>query len=1193
MATAAARGALTEQQRQAVVRREASVVLSSGAGCGKTHVLTQRYLSHLRDDGAEVSQVVAITFTERAARQMRERIRKAIVENLRAATNDADTDRWANNLRGLETAPISTIHAYCANLLRQHAVEANLDPRFEVLEDYLAANLQTQALTACLQRLLTAEDRAGQDLRDLVLQYGWRPTVEAFQHLLGQWDEIKWKMWLERPAEQVAADWLGPCRGQLLPRYVHYLIGASPKIARCLWLLRTTPCHGPKMAANVSRILELTPKLATADDLAAAVAELTEAAKVTGTEKAKAWPSEEDYEAIKDAFEDFRRELPAQLKLFTESPEGLTDTALTGQRFLRVASEALLAYQQLKRRNSVVDFQDLLVLARNLVRDHPEIRERLQKKTRHLLIDELQDTDPVQMELVEHLCGAGLTEGKLFAVGDHSQSIYKFRGADVRLFQDLKRRMPPEGRLGLTLNFRSQPAILDFANALFGDVEGRCDSAVGRIGNPSGEADGLPIRPTQNQQGNSPFSSGLEDYEPLRPHNAQVNPGPCVEFLWAPREEKENVSEARIREADWIARRIAAMVNEGEALVVDRSGPEPKLRPVKQGDVVLLFRAMTNVAFYEAALRRYGLDYYLVGGRAFFAQQEIYDLLNLLRALENPQDAVSLAGTLRSPFCCLSDEALFLLGRHKDGLWAGLHDAEVVAHLPAGQPERAERARRGLDRWRGLKDRLPIARLLGEVFADTGFDAATQFEFLGDRKLANLWKLVDLARSFDRSGLFGMAEFIQRLGDLVRTQPREEQAATQPENADVVRLMSIHQAKGLEFRVVIVADVASAGGGARNPAAHWDARLGCVPRPPAEEPLPFPALAWRLWEAGEAVEDWREDLRTLYVACTRAEDYLILSAALPAAYSPANPWMLKLAERFDLRTGRCLAPGIRPEQQPAVRVTDLLSPPPEKPLTRSVGIPGPEADTGAPGIALEAIPPPTGLSLPQFLILDSRSSTLVAEEAAFDVEDGSDRTAWVGPRERVEAVDDSEGGRRDRILRGTLERWDFQDPDGWRYALRHVLEAQAKPETAEGQTKELGRLLERFARSETFRQLAAARVCRRDVEFLLRSEGSEGGAPGTVVRGVIDCLWQDPQGDWHLLAFTTDEAVPAARDKDWLRRRPALVCWAAALHQGLGVWPRTMGRDYLADGTAVTRKCGPLSARQVVAALKRLGGQAG
>src|SRR5271154_4839538 len=200
--------------------------------------------------------------------------------------------------------------------------------------------------------------------------------------------------------------------------------------------------------------------------------------------------------------------------------------------------------------------------------------------------------------------------------------------------------------------------------------------------------------------------------------------------------------------------------------------------------------------------------------------------------------------------------------------------------LPADQREPVQRARRHLSRWRSLKDRLPIARLLGAVFADSGYDAATQLEYLGDRKLANLWKLIDLARTFDRSGLFGLAEFIVRLGDLVRSQPREEQAATQPENADVVRLMTIHQAKGLEFPVVFLPDVAAVGGSNVLPVAHWDGRLGCVVRPPNEDPPPFGDFGWKLWQAGETVDDWREDLRTLYVACTRAEDYLVVSAAL-------------------------------------------------------------------------------------------------------------------------------------------------------------------------------------------------------------------------------------------------------------------------------------------------------------------------
>ncbi|MBV9123174.1 MAG: UvrD-helicase domain-containing protein, partial [Planctomycetes bacterium] len=880
MGTAFAHGTLNPQQSRAVRCRETSVVLSSGAGCGKTHVLTERYLAHLETDQVEPGEVVAITFTDRAARQMRDRIRQSLTVRLKQAAGAEEAERWAKHLRGLETAPICTIHAFGVTLLRQHAVEAGLDPHFGVLEDVLASNLEQEALTDSLQRLLTADTPVGEDLRELVLLHGWKPTLQTVQHLMRAENARDWEAWLGRPAEQIAAEWQRFAREDLLPRHVHHLLSAAPKVARCLDLLRRIqPLPGTRMAANVRELLDKIDGLGRADNLAEAVEELTELAKVGG-ERGKAWSCEEDYQAVKEAFEGFRNELKSRMQLFLTEPDQLTEVAGVGQRFLRVAVEAVRAYQQLKRRHGVVDFQDLLVRARDLLRDHPAIRERLQRRYRYLLIDELQDTDPVQMDLVDYLGGAELTRGKLFAVGDHKQSIYRFRNADSQRFQELRRRVPHEGRLGLTVNYRSQPAILDFTNAL--------------------------------------MAPHLEDYEPLEAHHPQLNLGPCVEFLWSPRGDKDLANEARALEAEWIARRIAAMVGAGECLVVDRASGGQTLRPVRQGDITLLFRAMTNVALYEAALRRQGLDYYLVGGRAFFAQQEIYDLLNLLRSLENPQDGLSLAGTLRSPFCCLSDESLFLLSRHPEGLWAGLQDDALRDSMPADQRATVERARRFLQRWRSRKDRLPIARLLGEVLADSGYDAALQFEFLGDRKLANLWKMLDLARTFDRSGLFGLAEFIQRLDDLVRTQPREEQAATQPENADVIRLMSIHQAKGLEFPVVFVPDLEAKGGNAHLPAAHWDAKLGCVCRPPAEDPPPFGDFSWRLWEAVEHLEDWAEDLRTLYVACTRAEDYLVLSAALPKSFQPANAWMLTLADRFDLTTGACRDHTLAPEKRPRV-----------------------------------------------------------------------------------------------------------------------------------------------------------------------------------------------------------------------------------------------------------------------------------
>jgi ATP-dependent helicase/nuclease subunit A len=1052
---------LTQQQDAAVTRREVSVVLSSGAGCGKTHVLTERYLSHLRE-GAEVGQIVAITFTDRAARQMRERIRKAVLSELRTARAEEDVARWARHLRGLETAQISTIHAFCGALLRQHAVETGIDPLFDVLDEVMAANLRTEAYADALQELLTSQTAAGEDLRELVFLYSWRTTVAAVEHLVASADEPAWQEWLERPAADVARQWTEDDRRELLPRYVDYLVTAAPHIAHCLWLLRTTECVGPQMRANVRRLLDETPRLAGAPDLAAAVAELTEAAKV-GKERGKAWKTEADYEAVKKALADFRGDLAERLAVFTEAPAGVAEAAAAGQRFLRVAAEAVQTYRRRKRRAGAVDFADLLLMARDLLRDQSDVREALQRRYRYLLVDELQDTDPIQMEVVEYLCGGELTAGKLFGVGDHKQSIYRFRGADASLFQRLRQAMPHDGRLGLTLNFRSQPAILHFVNAL--------------------------------------FARHIAQYEPLLPHHTQVNPGPCVEFLWSPRGDKENVTEARTREADVIARRVAAMIDR-EPLVAEGEGAARRPRPVRPGDVVLLFRSMSNVALYEAALRHHGLQYYLVGGRAFFAQQEIYDILNLLRALENPRDAVSLAGTLRSPFCCLSDEALFLLARHHDGPWAGLHDDTTLEQLPEDQRPAAARARRHLDRWHALKDRLSIARLLGEVLADSGYDAAMQFEFLGDRKLANLWKLQEMARAFDRSGLFGLAEFVARLGDLVGRQPREEQAATQPENADVVRLMTIHQAKGLEFPVVFVPDLAARTGGAHQPVAHWDARLGCVVRPPAdEEPPPFSDFAVRLWKAREAVEEWHEDLRTLYVACTRARDYLVLSASLSDSFAPETAWMLALAERFDLRSGACLADGVLAGEMPRVRVTDgaTLSFSRERPASADSSLAGRSRLNEDARVATVAVR------------LSGKRLFRIAEVENWLAHQTSPQRQQGHPLLALRACD----------IAPQFDTEDGSDQREWQAVGAALVQD-------EGLKAELGR----------------ARSCLYDVEFFVNVSAA-------AVCGRIDCLWEDTEGRRHLLIVLARSA-----SKDGWPLGPVLA--AVAIQRQTGVWPASV-----------------------------------
>jgi ATP-dependent helicase/nuclease subunit A len=1063
----------TSQQLAAIVARGTSVVLSSGAGCGKTFVLTNRYLSHLKHDGVRVGEIVAITFTDRAAREMRGRIRNAVTAQLKANPLDPT---WAEHLRDLESAPVQTIHSFCGDLLRQYSVPAGLDPRFEVLEEVLAENLRAEAVEETLRDLLTADTPAGRDLGELIVLYGWTATRNAVADLLHERDTAAWVRWLRQTPAVVAARWTGPDRDTLRPIWVEYLAAGSPKIAHVVNLFRGTECRGPEMRANVETVLDGLPKLATAPDLAGAVDELHEAAKV-GTEREKAWPDAATYEAIRDAMAEFRVDLPAKLALFLEEPEGVEEAALVGQRFLRVALTVVEAYQQRKARAGVVDFQDLLVLARDLLRDSAQVRDSLQQRYRYLLLDEMQDTDPVQMELVELLCGVGIEHDKLFAVGDAKQSIYRFRGAEVALFEKLRAAVPAEGRLQLTRNYRSHPGILHFVNALcsprFANYEPLESHHLPTFAGPCVEflwsvppTVGSPLSPASGERGGGEGEDACSS-ENERPGASRVDP-PHPQPL-SPRSggRRESVSDIRAREADAIARRIAELVASPEPRIRDEEG----LRPLKPGDVALLFRSMSNVGIYEAALRKHGLDYYLVGGRAFFAQQEVYDLLNLLRTLENPDDSVALAGALRSPFGCVSDDALLLLALHPDGLWASLHDPACVSGLPEDQRPRAERIRGLLDTWRTLKDRLPIARLIGRVVADSGYDAALQYEFLGDRKLANLWKLIDLARTFDRPGLFGLAEFIARLGDLVNNQPREEQAATQPENADVLKIMSIHQAKGLEFPVVFVPDLAARGLGGRWSAARWDRRLGCIARPPSEDPLPFTDFPDRLARAYETVADWHEDLRILYVACTRARDLLVLSAGvaepLPAGGSPdralpvkaANTWMLALGERFNLRSGECVDKMIPSTERPRVSVR-IVEP--------------------------SAAPPRTV----------RREAASVLEMAARDI-------APIPTSPWPDVVCLSDLGRREAAS-GVVARWDL---------------VGNPPQSDE---PDVAAMVERFARSEWPARLRGAKQLFRNVEYLAPPPDANYPA----IRGAIDFLWEDADG-WHVLLLETGEAPGA------------------------------------------------------------------
>ena len=791
MATAASATQLTPQQQAAIETRDVSVALSAGAGCGKTFVLTERFLSHLQptadaDAAAQLGKLIAITFTERAAREMRDRVRRKVRERLMQAADDGLAAYWLEILRRLESAQISTIHSFCGSLLRSQAVEAGLDPRFGILEPTEAAVLTAELIDDELRRRLAAADPA---MLDLTTQYDLGGVRQMIGAALRERYRVDFEYWLRATPEELTARWQDYFATEVVPLLRRELVEMQAWRDLQQLIAEVPPPH-PVLAERCLVLAELMRRAVDENNLVPLCEAIFEHARIEKAGGKKDWAGlEEAKYRYKNLLTEIRKSAERIADRASFDATAARPAAVAVLQVLELTQSVAAALERRKRELARLDFDDLLLRARNLLcsPQHRRLRQRLSLGVELLLVDECQDTDPLQADLIDALCGGEIALGKLFFVGDYKQSIYRFRRADPEVFRNLRGAVPTKGRLPLTLNFRSRPAILEFVNSLFGEAFG-------------------------------------PDFEPLAASRGQATPPPAVEFLWASASSGESGDGAageagedqlpaaaahsddveprgaetlRRIEADWIARRIKQIVDGDELMLEEKSedGRPPTLRKVKNGDVAILFRALSNAAIYEAALERHGIKYYVVGGKAFYSQQEVFDLLNFLKALDSSCDEVALAGTLRSPFFSLRDEALLLLAQHEGGLSAGLFSASPHPALDDEQRRRVAFAARTIAELREVKNRLPIAALLGEMLARTGYDAALTAEFLGTRKLANLRKLVDLARDFDQSGIFTLTDFIAQLAENVAKQPDESPAATHAEGSDVVRLMTIHQAK--------------------------------------------------------------------------------------------------------------------------------------------------------------------------------------------------------------------------------------------------------------------------------------------------------------------------------------------------------------------------------------------------------------
>lgn len=838
-------------EQQAAIDHRGGLLLTANAGSGKTSVMAERFVRAVTHDGVEVTRILAITFTEKAAAELKERVRRRF-----EALGEPEL------ARATEGAWVSTIHGFCARLLRTHPLAAGIDPRFAVLDENGARQLAAGAFDAALDRL--AEEH-GEAALDLIAAYRPGDLRDAILSLHG---ELR-----SRGQEQPA---LPPVRpAEIEPRR------ASLAIAR---IEAAGELAGAKDGRTVDRArlalaeCELLLERLAAAGPGAPPPHPNEVARLAlpRNGRALAGPGCEGY---RDALAKY---VDACADAHAVPVHALLDALL---------QDFAARYAEAKRAASAVDFEDLELGANRLLREHDELRARYAERFLHVMVDEFQDTNPLQLELLERIAGE-----QLFTVGDELQSIYGFRHADVELFRRRRRALAEHGAAAsLATNFRSHAEILETLNVAFAPRFGESFT---------------PLVPGRREP---------ETPDPLAPS------GPRVELLvvdlradWQsagliPDGMAAPAPLWRIAEAKALAARVRTLIDGG--------------RPA--GEVVLLLRATGDLAVYERALTDLGVPTYVIGGRGYWSQQQVRDLVAYLAVLANPRDGVALQSFLASPLVGLSSDALVQIAAAAratrredeplDPWWVVTASERLLGELAAPDAARVAALRGWLAAERAAAPRHSLESLLDRVLARTGYDIELLRLPGGARRLANVRKLMRLAREHEAEhgrDLRGFVDLVMELGgglESSRDEDRESEAPVEGEALDAVRLMTIHRAKGLEFPVVAVADLGrgSPSAGSDLVRVGKDGRVGVKLRA-LDGSRARPAFAYEAIGDARARADAEEEARLFYVAMTRAREQLILSGALPTEpwpqWKPGCPPITWIGEAFVPEIRRLASP---------------------------------------------------------------------------------------------------------------------------------------------------------------------------------------------------------------------------------------------------------------------------------------------
>jgi ATP-dependent helicase/nuclease subunit A len=1040
-------------------RLDINLLVEAGAGSGKTECLAQRMAAGVLEGRYQVQQMAAVTFTRKAAAELRARFQLTLERTLADERDPARRQRAQQALRHLERLFAGTIHAFCAHLLRERPVEAGVAPGFGELDEVAELDQRRWAWRDYLDR---QRGQGSPALREL-LDAGARPV-----DLDRAFDKVCNYPEVDFPAGDAPRPDPAHARAAL-ERFWAALTALLPDGGP-----RESTCSVQKRMREFARRL----RVASLEDprvLAELVAEWESEPRVVQ----KWWPrGKADKEKVEALFTALHRDGLPFLDAWYRYVYRLTLTLLLEGREHAAAA---------RRRAVTLNYNDLLQYAATLLRDNLEVRAALQDKYRWLFVDEFQDTDPIQAEVILLLAGAPSAErdwtrvplrpGALFVVGDPKQSIYRFRRADIDIYQRVRQRIEATGGTVVTLTacFRSVPALCDWVNTAFGKL--------------------FPTEPTAHQPGFAGLQAAREENGPAFGVHAievpdTVSGGDAVAAF----------------DAEVIARFIRAHVD------ARRRSP---------GDFLVLTRTRKALPIYTRALEALRLPVEVSGGAAFAQSTAVTGLADLLRALTDPDDGPAVVGVLRGPLFGLSDPELF---RHRQAGGGFLVTAPDLAEV-AGPVGEALRALRRMYEW---TRRLPAPAAVERILEATGLLAMTTAGSPGGAEAGDLLHAVDRIRQVTEEGgtLADAAEAL--IEDL--SSAEVESVPLEPGRTNVVRVMNLHKAKGLEAPVVFLAD----------PVRGWIDRIDVrvvrdglsalgyfeLSRPKGDygrTVLGRPA-GWKEHQEQERAYIEAEQRRLLYVAATRARDLLVVSRPANAG-GRSRPW--QMLEPFLVKA-------------PALAVPPIAVPP--APTLPDLSAGARAAAEAAREARLET------LRAPSWQVESVTGTAHRAGPYGHPLQEGKTREpdtgmAW-GSLIHFLLEHAMRGPRRDRAHLERLATWfAFDKPE-----LRRVI-----PEALD--------TVERVMAAAFWQEAMAAAERAVEVPFAVRVEAA--GAVPRLLHGVIDLAFKTADG-WTLIDYKTDQ-LAAGIEALAARYTPQIRAYAAHWSAQLGTTTRA-GLHFVRNG---------------------------